>query len=133
MQNSLERLFDGLVVSLRESVLPEVGDPYARAQVAAAIEVLANLAGRVEWRCSALAEEIEQLRAVLAEADPGSALLADEVPAGNDALVAARRSHLAALARVQESPPAAVAEPLREFIAWQLEREAALLRTGMYK
>ncbi|MFW6031072.1 MAG: hypothetical protein ACOC9T_00655 [Myxococcota bacterium] len=50
MQNSLERLFDGVISSLHHAVLPEIDDPYAQLQLLATLELLANLAGAVDWR-----------------------------------------------------------------------------------
>lgn len=50
MQNSLDRLFEGLSVSLRDSVMPAVSDEFAQAQLSAAIEIIGNLATRVSWR-----------------------------------------------------------------------------------
>jgi hypothetical protein len=134
MQNSLERIFEGTAASLREHVLPEVEDPYAKAQVAATIELLGNLATRVEWRSSQLREEIERIRVVLAAAPAPAAVLAEPVPERSEALHASRARHLHALASLQGSPVAAAVDAeLRAFLAWQLDRELALLRTGMYK
>jgi hypothetical protein len=134
VQNSLPRLFDGLASSLRDDVLPQLGDPYARAQVLAAVELLGNLGERVEWRCAELREECERLRGVLAAApDPPEALLAEPLPDGNQALLAARSAHLEALAAAMAADAEALGEPLRELLGWQLGRELALLRTGMYK
>lgn len=50
MANSLDRLLDGMRIALRDDVAPHVADPYARAQVESAIELLANLAEHVEWK-----------------------------------------------------------------------------------
>ena len=50
MQNSPERLFEGIARALRGDVLPHLEDPYARAQVTAAIEILGNLASRLQWQ-----------------------------------------------------------------------------------
>jgi hypothetical protein len=134
VQNSLERIFEGMSSSLREHVLPEVGDPYARAQVAAAIELLGNLATRVEWRADLLHEEVERIRAVL-DAAPTRAPVPDEpIPQSSDGLLETRDRHLAALAELEQGPDAAaVDDELRAFLAWQLDRELAMLRTGMYK
>jgi hypothetical protein len=134
MQNSLERIFEGTAASLRDHVLPEVADPYAKSQVAAAIELLGNLATRVEWRSDQLEEEIQRIRGVLAAAPDPPALVAEPVPTASTELVLFRRRHLDALAALQESASAGtVGLELRAFLAWQLERELALLRTGMYK
>jgi hypothetical protein len=128
VQNSLDRLFEGLATSLREDVAPAVEDPYARAQVSAAIELLANLAVRVEWRADLLREEIERIRSVLDTADTRSAVRDEPMPADGTTLVASRAAHLDALA--SSSPDE---EALHEFLSWQVERELGLLRTGMYK
>jgi hypothetical protein len=128
MQNSLERLFDGIASSLREDVSPAVDDPYAKAQVAAAIELLANLAERVEWRSDLLRDEIERVRAVLETAGERPKVLAAPVPADTAGLVVSRDAHLDALAHADTDDQA-----LRDLLSWQLERELALLRTGMYK
>ena len=134
MQNSLERLFEGTAASLREHVLPLLDDPYARAQVAAATELLGNLATRVEWRADQLAEEIDRIRTVLGAAATRADVLDEAVPTASVDLAESRQRHLAALVALQEGPEAAdVDGELRAFSAWQLDRELALLRTGMYK
>ncbi len=134
MQNSLERLFEGTAASLRDSVLPEVADPYARAQVAATVELLGNLATRVTWRSELLCEEIGAIREVLATAPTRSGVLAEPLPDGVDALLASRARHLEALVLLQKGPEAAfVVDELRTLSARLLERELALVRTGMYK
>lgn len=124
MQNSLERLFEGMTTALREEVLPAVDDAYARSQLLACVELLANLAERVEWRCDALREEIEAVRAVLGA---GRELL----PEDNAGLVAARCDALDALARAQEE--GLDTPQLRAFLGERLERELGLLHTGMYR
>ena len=128
MQNSLDRLFDGIAVSLRENVAPAVDDPFAKAQVAATIELLANLAVRVEWRADLLREEIERIRTVLETAPERPAVLDEPIPVDSAALLVSRAAHLDALAGVDPDEDA-----LRELLTWQLERELSLLRTGMYK
>ena len=127
MQNSLARIFDGIATSLRDDVVPAVEDPYARAQVTATIELLGNLAERVEWRSDRLREEIERIRAVLETAPARAAVLETPIPTDNAALVAARTAHLDALTEAGVDDDA-----LRDFLAGQLERELGLLRTGMY-
>ncbi len=131
MQNSLERIFGGIAEGLREDVLPAVTDPYARAQVLASVELLGNVAERVEWRCADLHEEIGRIREVLAAAPAPTALLEEPLPHENAALVEARRRHLDALSALQRTSGGG--ERLRAFLLWQLGRELALLRTGMYK
>jgi len=128
MQNSLERLFEGMATSLREDVAPALEDPYARAQVSATIELLANLAVRVEWRADLLRDEIERIREVLETASERAAVLDEAIPADGAGLVACRAAHLDALSHAETSE-----EALRALLSWQVERELGLLRTGMYK
>jgi len=128
MQNSLERLFEGIATSLREDVAPAVEDPYAKAQVSAAIELLANLALRVEWRAELLRDEVAQARTVLETALERPAVLDEPVPLDGAGLLASRAAHLDALAHAEVSD-----EALRVLLSWQVERELGLLRTGMYK
>ena len=49
MQNSLDRILEGIAHALHVDVLPAVEDAYARAQVTSAIELLGNLSTRVTW------------------------------------------------------------------------------------
>jgi hypothetical protein len=127
VQNSLARIFDGIATSLRDDVVPAVEDPYARAQVTATIELLGNLAERVEWRSDGLHEEIERIRAVLETAPARAGVLEAPIPTDNAGLVVARAAHLDALTHAEVEQGA-----LRDFLAWQLGRELGLLRTGMY-
>jgi hypothetical protein len=146
MQNSLERIFAGLCATLRESVLPEVADPWARTQVEAAVGLLANLGARVEWRCADLREEVRATREVLAaavEADRSSPALAlarsllDEpvaVDADGECLARSRAAHLRALADVQawlaareDGEAAPVRAALGRLLVDRLDAELALL------
>jgi hypothetical protein len=134
MQNSLERIFEGTAASLRDHVLPEVSDPFARSQIAAAVELLGNLATRVTWRVDQLREEIDGIREVLAAAPTRVALLHEPVPDRPDEMLVSRAKHLEALVALQDGPEAAAVDAqLRAFSARLLGRELALLRTGMYK
>ncbi|HET9939334.1 MAG TPA: hypothetical protein VFQ28_11105 [Gaiella sp.] len=124
MQNGLDRLLDGIAVALREDVLPEVDDSFARSQLLAAGELLANLSGRVEWRCDALAADVEGIHELLGRPS-------EPLPSGNAELLAARDAALADLAEVQrrglDTPE------LRAFLAARLDRELSRVRTGMYR
>jgi hypothetical protein len=124
VQNGLDRLLDGIAVALREDVLPEVDDSFARSQLLAAGELLANLAGRVEWRCDALAADVEGIHELLGRPS-------EPLPSGNAELLAARDGALADLAEVQrrglDTPE------LRAFLTARLDRELAQVRTGMYR
>ncbi len=138
MQNSLDRLFDGLQDTLRNVVAPAIDDPYVASQLASAVEVLANLATRVEWRCDQARELVARARPLLSgatgELPLTHALLARAAPdaaATNAELVTARDEHLAALREVQRAGVGDEAE-LREFLAWHVETESARLRSGMF-
>jgi hypothetical protein len=124
VQSGLDRLLDGIAVALREDVLPEVDDSFARSQLLAAGELLANLSGRVEWRCDALAADVEGIHELLGRPS-------EPLPSGNAELLAARDGALADLAEVQrrglDTPE------LRAFLTARLDRELAQVRTGMYR
>lgn len=124
MQNGLERLLDGTALVLREDVLPAVDDVFARSQVLAAAELLANLSGRVEWRCDELARDVQGIRTLLGQ--PSAPL-----PTANADLLAARDAALAALADAQEG--GLDTSELRAFLVERLDRELARVRTGMYR
>lgn len=144
IQNSLERIFEGLCATLRENILPEVSDPWVRIQVEAATGLLTHLASRVEWRCADLMEEVIVTRAVFLsalEVEPDATelaaaarLLADPLPAStdNEALLGVRNAHLAALAGVQawaarREDAGSVREALRRLLAARLEADLAQL------
>jgi hypothetical protein len=140
MQNSLQRLLEGLAVSLREQIAPAVADPYARAQVAAAAELVENLGTRVEWRSQWLLEEVERVRPVLEAAVAGAD--AADLPLAREVLVGpsegnpleARNRHVAALAEVAAwAEGREVEADVRRVLAEQLATEALLMRRGMYR
>ncbi|MGH9245409.1 MAG: hypothetical protein ACRD29_14060, partial [Acidimicrobiales bacterium] len=68
IQNSLDRIFDGIIDTLRGTVAPAVDDPYVRAQVLAVSELLGNLATRTEWRGHDLVVTVDRIRPLLEEA-----------------------------------------------------------------
>ncbi|RIL05563.1 MAG: hypothetical protein DCC71_09840, partial [Proteobacteria bacterium] len=79
-------LIDGVARTLQEQVLPHVDSRTARGQLWAAIDVLRNLAARVEPLASAFADEAQSAQAALGALaararDAGHAALADEVEA----------------------------------------------------
>lgn len=149
MQNSPAVLLTGLAECLWDVVLPAVDDPYAQSQLAAAVELLGNVASRVGWRSADLTETVRRFCAVLtvatAEAEPADLpvcrrLLAEPVAGGGTALVECRDAHLRALAEAtswcssrRTDAHTRVDAALREFLAWQLHDEAARTRTGMYR
>lgn len=133
MQNSLDRIFEGIARSLSEDVAPHVEDPYARSQVMAAVELVNNLATRVEWRREPLLADIAAAREVLAAA--GAAVDEVDPAASGEEMAAARRGHLVAVAALQGTDVARrpeVKAMLDDLLRGNLDRELELLRTGMY-
>jgi hypothetical protein len=61
----VDRLLEGIAQALRDEVLPHVGDDFARMQVKAAVELLGNLADRIEWDAADLAREDERWGALV--------------------------------------------------------------------
>ena len=103
MQLTVETLLDGVMRTLREAVLPAVGERFARGQLFAVLDVLQNLRDRVEPK------------AELAEVEAASATAALERAA--QALPAPDGPELArALAEIPVGPPAARAAALRAIL-----------------
>jgi hypothetical protein len=141
MQNSLDRLFEGMENTLRNVVAPTITDSYILSQVNSVAEIIGNLASRVEWNSTQLLEISDRVRPVL-EAASGELPLTAAVLAGpaaaadwaNADLLRARDEHLAALREVQRSletaPDDDVESSIREFLAWHVDFESSLLRTA---
>jgi hypothetical protein len=66
MVNSLQRLFAEIIDTLGRAG-QSVTDPYARSQVFAVIDILTNLAHRVEWKRADLQVNVDELRMLLSE------------------------------------------------------------------
>jgi hypothetical protein len=144
IQNSLERLLEGIAAALRRDVAPALDDAYARSQALAGAELIENLAGRVEWRCADLAAVVDSVRPILAEAvriapdlELAREVLTQPAPGGdNAALLRARDRHLAALAELQDRLPGAggeanrLRERVRRAIGVQLGAELERLRAA---
>ncbi|MGV3553410.1 hypothetical protein [Rhizobium sp.] len=77
MNNSLERLVEGIIATLRTDVIPNVTDDYARGQAIGVIDLLNNIAPRLEWEHGPLLKALAARRDVI---DDVGALLA--LPAG---------------------------------------------------
>ena len=123
MQNSLDKLFDGLASALRDAVLPVVDDDYAHRQLTAAIELIANIATRVEWRRDHAADLVERVRQAMVDAG------LDPPPATGD-VIADRDAALAALAALAATGD--VSDAIRDLLVWDLDQQLALLRTGAF-
>lgn len=84
MNNSLERLVEGIIATLRTDVIPNVGDDYARGQAIGVIDLLNNIATRLEWEHAPLLRALDARRAVIAEV---SRLLSQTAASANPASV----------------------------------------------
>lgn len=63
---SLERVLQGIVATLRADVIPKAADDYSRGQVVGVIDLLNNIAARVEWAREPLIEGVRARREALA-------------------------------------------------------------------
>ncbi len=68
MNNSFERLIEGMCTTLRAEVLPRMNDEYARSQVYGVINALNTFKLRAGWSAAFLTEQIQAQRAALAAA-----------------------------------------------------------------
>lgn len=104
MNIALERLLEGIIATLRNDVIPHVGDAYARGQAVGVIDLLNNVGPRVEWARGPLAEAVSAKTALLAAvapllpgmAAPGMAAPGEAVPVErlSSAELAAERDRL---------------------------------------
>ena len=108
----VEELIDGVVRTLGEAVLPDVGTRVARAQLYAVIDVLQNLRDRVE----------EKTELLVAEAEGARAALGDAVAALRDAGAETAAARIGdALGAAAAHPPAAAAAGLRAALCTALD------------
>jgi hypothetical protein len=129
MQNSLERLLQGMAETLARTVAPATDDPYASAQAMAAAELLLNLAERVTWDPGYLLAHAEETRGLVEDAGLGAA------PAGDDPAALERHAaaHLTALSQAAarawtDGTPAGERERVAALVDAELDGELARLR-----
>ncbi len=68
MNNSLHRMIDGMVATLRAEVIPQIGSDYARGQAYGLIYMLNSIRLRAEWSAGYFREQLAaqlELRAAL--------------------------------------------------------------------
>jgi hypothetical protein len=97
MNNSLERLIEGMIATLRNHVIANISDAYARGQAIGVIDLLNNIGPRIEWARAPIVQAIEAKRKAIAEAralTPGAPKSA--ASPSIDALVEASSEALAA-------------------------------------
>lgn len=144
MQNSLERLMEGMAAQLADTVAPTVADPFAKAQVMAAVELLNNLSTRIQWRTADSALIMDRVAEILRAATDAPPRLRDSVndprPEAQDVpgTLVADRAYRRALAELQiwlddQGGHEELRSSVTELVLWDLERELLLLRSGMYR
>jgi hypothetical protein len=102
VNNSLERLIGGIIATLRTRVIPNVTDDYARAQAIGVIDLLNNIAPRLEWARAPLIEAVVErrnairaVRALVPQAPRSADGLSDQtLAAASSAELAAERDRL---------------------------------------
>jgi hypothetical protein len=66
VNNSLNRLIDGMIAQLRGEIIPRLDDEFARGQAYGVVDALNNLKPRIDWLVTPLAEEVGEQQALLA-------------------------------------------------------------------
>lgn len=69
MNNSFDRLIDGMCATLRAEVLTRLDDTFARGQVLGVINVLNTFKARADWSAGFLLQQIDAQRSALRGAD----------------------------------------------------------------
>lgn len=82
MNNSLDRLLDGIAAALRRDVIPRLDDEYAAGQALAVIDLINNLKPRLDWAVSPLLARLAAQRSLLAELDASLAVHPDRPQRG---------------------------------------------------
>jgi hypothetical protein len=143
MPDSPRQLLQAIAVALTEEVAPHVDDPFAQMQCKAAAELLANLAGELDWAPAlreAGNEQLRTLRDALRRcgwpgAEAGSASDSDSPPA-RDGVEATRAALLAELregmAWLADTPEEAATE-VDQLLRADLDQQVAALRRGMFR
>ena len=158
MVNSLQRLFTEIIETL-DRAGQSVTDPYARSQVFAVIDILTNLAHRIEWKRADVQGSVDELRALFAEivallgengsypaaltdlrkrlAAAATGPLSDDLQAERDRLSRVLISMMEDTAAVRSQLPAAVADAIDQrcnaYLRRQLDRDIALVRRPMFR
>ena len=97
MNNSFQRMFEGMAATLRNEVIPQVSDEFARGQAFGVIYMLNSVALRSNWSPEFVGEQIaaqvalsESLEPLLANTDAPDSPQAAAVVLGTQALEAVR-------------------------------------------
>jgi hypothetical protein len=65
MTIALERIFEGIIATLRADVIPHVSDPFARGQAVGVIDLINNIGPSVEWARAPLLQKVRERRELL--------------------------------------------------------------------
>jgi hypothetical protein len=158
MVNSLQRLFAEIIDTL-DRAGQSVTDPYARSQVFAVIDILTNLAHRVEWKRADLQVSVDELRMLLSEivgllgdngscpivlralrgrllavaANPLSDDLAKERERLNRLLIDTMEIVAANRAQIPTAVAGAIDHKCDAYLRRQLDRDVALVRRPLFR
>jgi hypothetical protein len=80
MNNSFERLIDGMTVTLRNEVLTRLDDEFARGQVFGIINLLNNMRLRADWSVNFLQQEVNAQREAFAKVEASLASTGHTLP-----------------------------------------------------
>lgn len=96
MNNSLPRLIEGIIATLRADVIPHIAEDYARGQAVGVIDLLNNLAPRLDWAGAPLVAAVAARKEALAAARTalGERPGPEEDPAFDPAALLAERDRL---------------------------------------
>lgn len=144
MNNSLHRLIDGMVATLRSEVIPQIGTEFARGQAFGVIYMLNSIRLRADWSGAFYREQIaaqvelrEALMPLLESFDAPS--LPDAAPAGADtqALETLRDDNEGRVCDLiawtsDNSVPTAIDTALRHYIDRQLKVELGTSAKPMF-
>lgn len=124
MRIPLETLIDGILHTLEHEVLPHVETAFARGQLYAALDLLANLRDRIEERCALDAADAEAAAEALCALDAGDAIA--RAPAEPPAARAAALRQAVVEAMASGAP--GVEEALRGYLVGQVVRDVLPLK-----
>lgn len=65
MNIALDRLFEGMIATLRADVIPRIENGFARGQAVGLIDLINNIAPRVEWARAPLLKSVNEKRRLL--------------------------------------------------------------------
>jgi len=144
VQLSVETLLDGVMRTLREAVLPALGERFARGQLFAVLDVLQNLRERVEPKAELAEVEAASATAALERAaqalpppdGPELTRALTDAPAGPPvARAAALRAIMVRAYELLDALPdergAAARSALAEHLAAQTMRDVAVLKPSL--